>query len=314
VQHRTAAREGPAVEIVDLVIRYGDRAVVDGLCLEAGPGRVLTLLGPNGAGKTTTVESCEGFRTPTSGTVRVFGLDPRRDRRDLAPRVGVMLQAGGVYPGARPDEMLRLVAALHAYPLDVDALLTSLGLRDVARTSYRRLSGGQKQRLSLAMAVVGRPELVLLDEPTAGLDPQARLATWDLVRALRDDGVTVLLTTHAMAEAAELADDVVIIDHGRVVARGTPAELTQSGAAGSFRFTASPGLDLDAMTRALRPGLVAEEVRPGAYLVSGGADADALAAVTTWCAASGVRIVEISLERRTLEDVFLDLTGRDLRA
>jgi ABC-2 type transport system ATP-binding protein len=164
------------------------------------------------------------------------------------------------------------------------------------------------------MAVVGRPELVLLDEPTAGLDPQARLATWDLVRALRDDGVTVLLTTHAMDEAAELADDVVIIDHGRVVARGTPAELTQSGAAGSLRFTASPGLDLDAMTCAMPPGLVAEEVRPGAYLVSGGADADALAAVTTWCAARGVRIVEISLERRTLEDVFLDLTGRDLRA
>ncbi len=305
---------GPAVEVIDLVMRYDGRAVVAGLCLTATRGRVLALLGPNGAGKTTTVETCEGFRTPDSGAVRVLGLDPSRDRRALAPRVGVMLQSGGVYPGASPAEMLRLVAALHAHPLDPDDLLETLGLAAVGRTSYRRLSGGQQQRLSLAMAVVGRPELVMLDEPTSGLDPQARLATWDLVRALRDDGVTVLLTTHAMDEAAELADDVAIIDHGQVVASGTPAELTQSGAEGSLRFTASPGLDLDDMASALPLGLIAEEVRPGAYLVSGGADANALAAVTTWCAARGVRIVEISLQRRTLEDVFLDLTGRDLRA
>ncbi|HVE64418.1 MAG TPA: ABC transporter ATP-binding protein [Mycobacteriales bacterium] len=294
-------------------MRYDGRAVVDGMTFDAQPGRVLALLGPNGAGKTTTVETCEGFRAPDSGEVRVLGLDPRRDRRALAPRVGVMLQSGGVYPGARPAEMLRLVAALHAHPLDPEMLLEVLALQDVARTPYRRLSGGQRQRLSLAMAVVGRPELVLLDEPTAGLDPQARLAAWEMVRALREDGVTVLLTTHAMDEAEELADEVVIIDQGQVVARGTPAELTSSGAEGSLRFTASPGLDLDDLSTGLPHGLRAEEVRPGSYLVSGGADADALAAVTTWCAARGVRIVEISLDRRTLEDVFLDLTGRDLR-
>jgi len=304
----------PTVEVADLVMRYGGRAVVDGMTFSAAPGRVLALLGPNGAGKTTTVETCEGFRVPDSGAVRVLGLDPRRDRRALAPRVGVMLQSGGVYPGARPGEMLRLIAALHAHPLDPNVLLETLGLQDVARTSYRRLSGGQQQRLSFAMCVVGRPELVMLDEPTSGLDPQARLATWDVVRALRDDGVTVLLTTHAMDEAESLADDIVIIDQGHVVARGTPEELTRAGVSGDLRFSAPPGLDMADLTRALAGDLVAEEVTAGQYVVSGGAGPDSLAAVTSWCAARDVRIADIGLGRRTLEDVFLELTGRQLRS
>src|SRR5690606_6561925 len=162
-----------------------------------------------------TTPPCGGSRRPDGGAVRVLGLDPLRQSAALRPRIGVMLQSGGVYSGARADEMLRHVAKLHAHPLDVDALIERLGLGSCGRTSYRRLSGGQQQRLALAMAVVGRPELVFLDEPTAGLDPQARRATWDLVRDLRDDGVSVILTTHHMDEAEQLSDDVAIIDAGR---------------------------------------------------------------------------------------------------
>ncbi len=199
----------PAVEVRDLEKRYGTVTAVAGLSLTAAAGQVLAILGPNGAGKTTTVEICEGYRRPDAGTVRVLGLDPVADARRLRPRVGVMLQGGGGYPGARAGEMLRLLAAYAADPLDPDALMERLGLTGAANTAYRRLSGGQKQRLSLAMAVVARPELVFLDEPTAGLDPQARHATWDVVRQLRLDGVTVVLTTHYMEEAERLADQVV---------------------------------------------------------------------------------------------------------
>src|SRR3954464_7835652 len=197
-------RSEPVVQVHALVKRYGTKTAVGGLAL-VGRGAVAAVLGPNGAGKTTTVETCEGYRKPDSGTVRVLGLDPVRQGRELHPRIGVMLQSGGVYSGARADEMLRHVAALHAHPLDVDALIERLGLGGCGRTAYRRLSGGQQQRLALAMAVVGRPELVFLDEPTAGLDPQARRATWDLVRDLRRDGVTVVVTTHHMDEAEQLA-------------------------------------------------------------------------------------------------------------
>ena len=174
-----------AVEVVDLVKRYDGQAAVDGLTLTVETGTITAVLGPNGAGKTTTVETCEGYRHPDAGTVRVLGLDPWRDARDLRPRVGVMLQQGGVYPGVKAEEMLRHVASLHAHPLDVPALVERLGLGSAGHTPYRRLSGGQQQRLSLALAVVGRPELVFLDEPTAGLDPQARRATWELVESLR---------------------------------------------------------------------------------------------------------------------------------
>src|SRR3954447_5229408 len=226
----------PTLEVEGLVKRYRGRAVVDGVSLSVQPATVLALLGPNGAGKTTTVEICEGFRRPDEGTVRVLGRDPRDAA--LRPRIGVMPQEGGAYPGLRAEEMLRLVASYAASPLDVDDLLDRLALADVRRTAYRRLSGGQQQRLSLALAIVGRPELVFLDEPTAGLDPPARHATWELIEALRRDGATVVLTTHLLDEAERLADEVVLIDHGRVVARGTVAELTKRGEELRFRADA----------------------------------------------------------------------------
>ncbi|MCW2714399.1 MAG: transporter [Frankiales bacterium] len=301
-----------ALEVDGLRKAYAGRAVVDGLSLTLRPGTVLALLGPNGAGKTTTVEICEGFRTADAGTVRVLGLPPAES--SLRARVGVMPQAGGAYPGLRCAEMLRLVASFSASPLDPDDLLERLGLSEVARTSYRRLSGGQQQRLSLALAVVGRPELVFLDEPTAGLDPAARRATWELVEALRRDGVSVLLTTHLMDEAERLADDVVIVDAGRVVATGTVAELTRTGAVGQLRFRATPGLDLEQLLTALPVGCTAKESPSGDYLVEGVVDPQLLAAVTAWSAGQGALATDLRVETRTLEDVFLDLTGRELRA
>ena len=216
----------PAVEIDGLVMRYGGTVAVDGLSLRVDRDTITAVLGPNGAGKTTTLETCEGYRRPQAGTVRVLGLDPRRDQRALLPRIGVMLQDGGAWSGVRALEMLRHVARLHAHPLDPVLLAERLGLDECGRTPYRRLSGGQKQRLGLALAVVGRPELVFVDEPTAGLDPHARRTTWDLLEELRASGVTVVLTTHHMEEAERLADRIHILDRGRIVASGTPAGLT----------------------------------------------------------------------------------------
>ncbi|MEV0267057.1 ABC transporter ATP-binding protein [Streptomyces sp. NPDC050617] len=307
-------RNEPAVEVVGLVKRYGAKTAVDGLDLSVARGSLMAVLGPNGAGKTTTIETCEGYRRPDAGTVRVLGLDPVAESAALRPRIGVMLQSGGVYPGARAEEMLRHTASLHAHPVDVDALIERLGLAACGRTSYRRLSGGQQQRLSLAMAVVGRPELVFLDEPTAGLDPQARHATWELVRELRADGVTVVLTTHHMDEAEQLADDVAIVDGGKVIAQGSPEQLCKGGAENTLRFGGRPGLDLGSLLKALPAQSAAVELTPGTYRVSGEVDPQLLATVTSWCAQNGVMPDRISVERHTLEDVFLELTGKELRA
>ncbi|MFI1841602.1 ABC transporter ATP-binding protein [Streptomyces microflavus] len=304
----------PVVQVKGLVKRYDTRTAVDGLDLDVAAGAVTAVLGPNGAGKTTTIETCEGYRRPDAGTVRVLGLDPVADAERLRPRIGVMLQSGGVYSGARADEMLRHMAKLHAHPLDVDALIERLGLGSCGRTTYRRLSGGQQQRLALALAVVGRPELVFLDEPTAGLDPQARRSTWDLVRELRRDGVSVVLTTHFMDEAEALADDVAIIDAGRVITQGSPEQLCRGGAENTLRFTGRTGLDLGSLVKALPDGSEAAEPLPGTYRITGTIDPQLLATVTSWCAQHGVMPEGISVERHTLEDVFLELTGKELRA
>ncbi|RSS98151.1 ABC transporter ATP-binding protein [Streptomyces sp. WAC05292] len=304
----------PAVQIRGLVKRYGPKTAVDGLDLTVRRGEVTAVLGPNGAGKTTTIETCEGYLRPDAGTVRVLGLDPVREASALRPRIGVMLQSGGVYSGARAVEMLRHTARLYADPLDVPALVERLGLESCGRTPYRRLSGGQQQRLSLAMAVVGRPELVFLDEPTAGLDPQARRATWELVRELRADGVGVVLTTHHMDEAEQLADEVAIVDAGRVIAHGSPEQLCRGGAENTLRFTGRPALDLASLLKALPDGTQAAEILPGVYRVTGDIDPQMLATVTSWCAQHGVMPDGLSVERHTLEDVFLELTGKELRA
>jgi ABC-2 type transport system ATP-binding protein len=303
----------PAVEIDGLVKRYRNATAVAGLSLQAERAQVTAILGPNGAGKTTTIETCEGYRKPDGGTVRVLGLDPIADARALRPRVGVMLQSGGVPTTVRAAEYLRVMASFYASPLDPARLLDTLGLTGCARTPYKQLSGGQQQRLALAAAIVGRPELVFLDEPTAGLDPQARHATWELIEGLRAAGAAVILATHYMEEAERLADRVAIVDHGRLVADGTPATLT--GTAGQLRFRADPGLDTDGLLAALPVGSAAKESPAGHYLVERpeGIDPQLIAAVTAWCAERGVLAAKLQIESRTLEDVFLELTGRELR-
>ena len=302
------------VAVSGLVKRYGSTTAVAGLDLRVERGQVLALLGPNGAGKTTTIEICEGFLRPDAGTVRILGLDPASQGERLRPQIGVMPQGGGAYPGIRADEMLNLVAACAANPIEPAWLIDILGLGSARRIPYKRLSGGQQQRLSLACALVGRPSLVFLDEPTAGLDPQGRRLVWELIAALRADGVSVLLTTHLMEEAETLADHVVIIDHGLVVVQGSPRQLTiEQPNAARLRFRATPGLDTALLSAALPNGSQVVEATPGFYVVSGKADPHVLSAVTAWCAAQGVLAEELRVGRRSLEDVFLELTGRELR-
>jgi ABC-2 type transport system ATP-binding protein len=300
-----------AVVLEDLRRSYGATTALDGLSFTVVAGSITALLGPNGAGKTTTVEICEGYLRPDSGSVRVWGLDPARDGAALRSRVGVMLQDGGIYASSRALPMLRHLASFYADPLDVADLASRLGL-DSVRATYRRMSGGEKQRLALACAVVGRPDLVFLDEPSAGMDPQTRLAAWDLVEQLRRDGVTVVLTTHLMDEAERLADRVVIVDHGRVVAQGSTAELTAGPDV--LTFTAPAGLDLAELSTRLPGGCTVLEAPPGSYRVEGDTGPRTLSAIGDWCSRQGVLPRDLTTGRRSLEDVFLELTGRELRA
>jgi ABC-2 type transport system ATP-binding protein len=302
----------PAIEVVDLQKHYGTTRAVDGVSLTVATGEVFGLLGPNGAGKTTTVETLEGYRRADAGTVRVLGLDPIADGVRLRPQIGVMLQEGGLYPGVRPLEVLNLFAAFYDNADDPERLLALVGLEDARRTLVRRMSGGQKQRLALAVALVGRPSLLFLDEPTAGMDPHARATTWQLVRSLRDAGVTVVITTHAMDEAEQLCDHIAIVDHGRLVAYGTPAELTSGAAGDEIRFSAVPGLACADLATVLRvESRSVTERRPGEYVVAADATPARIAEVTAWLRDHDVRLGELRAGRQSLEEVFLRLTGAD---
>jgi ABC-2 type transport system ATP-binding protein len=300
-----------AIEVAGLEKRYGDRRAVDGISLRIAPGEVFGLLGPNGAGKTSTVETLEGYRAPDAGTVRVLGLDPQADGPALRPRIGVMLQEGGLYPGVRPLEVLRLFAAFYDDPDDPERLLDLVGLRPVAGTYVRRLSGGECQRLSLALALIGRPEVVFLDEPTAGMDPRARQTTWELVRDLRAAGTTVVLTTHAMDEAEHLCDRVAIIDRGRIVTEGSPADLTSAGGE-DLRFATTAGLDLPALAAGLSlPADAVAESRPGEYRIRAEMTPELVAELAIWLRDKGYGLTELRTERATLEEVFLQLTREE---
>ncbi len=295
-----------AVEVTDLTIRYGDTTAVDGLTFRAEQGRITALLGPNGAGKTSTVEALEGYRRPAGGAVRVLGLDPRTDHAALVRRIGVMLQSGGVYTAIRPLEALRLFASYYPDAEDPEAMLDRVGLADRRRTPWRHLSGGEQQRLSLALALVGRPAVAFLDEPTSGIDPAGRRLIRQAIADLREHGVTVLLTTHDLDEAERLADHVVIIDHGHLVAEGSPSELMQAGGGGEIRFGAPTGLDTEALADEL--GLPVVEVTAGEYRVDGAAAPSTIAALTSWLAARDVALADLRAGRQRLEDVFLHLT------
>jgi ABC-2 type transport system ATP-binding protein len=300
---------GPAVVCRDLVVRYGDRTAVDRLSLSAERGEVLAILGPNGAGKTSTVECLEGFRRPAEGSVRVLGLDPVGDHRALVPRIGVMLQRGGVYPMLGPRRALELFASYYDRPEDPGALLALVRLESVDRTPWRQLSGGEQARLSLALCLVGHPEVVFLDEPTAGVDPAGRLAVRDVVRRLRDRGACVVLTTHELGEAEQLADRVIIIHRGASVAEGTPAGLASSaGGADELSFGAPSGLDVAALAHALGAAVV--EQAPGRYRVAAGASPQLTATLATWLAARDVALTDLRVGR-SLEETYLAVVGAE---
>lgn len=302
-----------AALVVDTLSKhYGSHRVVDQLTFHVHRGEVFALLGPNGAGKTTTIETLEGYRAPNSGTVRVLGLDPLHQRRELKPLIGVMLQQDGLYPDLNAREVLRLFAGYYEQPRDVEELLNRVGLAEAAKTRYRRLSGGQKRRLALAVTLVGNPQLVFLDEPTTGMDPQARLATWEIIRELQRQGVTILLTTHLMDEAERLADRVAIIDHGRLIALDTPAGLTGVQNANVVRFVAPAGLDCVQLA-VLPSARKAEELRPGSYLLETESAPRLLAELTAWLRDQQVTLTELRVGHGSLEDLFLRLTGTEVR-
>lgn len=294
-----------AVEVHDLVVRYGELTAVDGLTLAAWPGEVLALLGPNGAGKTSTVETLEGYRRPTSGVARVLGLDPVAGHRELVRVIGVMPQGTGLMPGMRAGEAVRLFAAYYDDPADPHELLTRVGLAERAGSTWRQLSGGEQQRLSLALALVGRPRVAFLDEPTAGVDVAGRRLVRDVVADLRGDGVCVLVTTHELEEAERMADRVAIIDRGRLLAVGTPAELVAAQASEQLRFSAPPGLDTGALGAAL--GGDVTETGPGSYVAAVTPDPRAIAALTAWLAEHDLPLGDLRARDR-LEDVFVRLT------
>jgi len=226
-----------AVTVRDLAKSFGATTALQGMTWTARHGQVTAMLGPNGAGKTTTIECAEGLQRQDSGEVRVLGVDPWHAGPDHRACVGVMLQDGGLPNGTKPVRLLRHIAAFHESPADVDTLVDRLGIGAFAGTTVRRLSGGQKQRVALAAALVGRPQVAFLDEPTAGLDPHARLDVWDLVRETRDTGCAVIVTTHSFEEAQRLADHIVIVHRGRVVAQGELAELTAKGSLEDLYFS-----------------------------------------------------------------------------
>ncbi len=304
----------PAVVVDSLRVAYGEVVAVDSLSFSARAGRVTCVLGPNGAGKTSTIECLEGLRRAASGRLSVLGLDPARDHAALTPRIGVMLQEGGVHPAVRVGEVLRHGAALYPSALDVPALVERLGLAGLERRAWRQLSGGEQRRVALGLALVGKPEVAFLDEPTAGVDVAGRQVIREVVAELRAGGVAVLVTTHDLAEAERIADDVVVVDHGRLVAAGTLDEL-RAGAGGGdvVRFSAPGGLDVGALGGHLG-GVVVVEVEVGRYEVGAPPAPATVAAITAWLAERDLSLADLQAGRQRLEDVFVQLTsGREGR-
>ena len=298
----------PAIELAGVGKRYGAVTALRDVSLTVAPGELLAVLGPNGAGKTTTVEILEGYRRADVGRVRVLGCDPDADGARLRPRMGLMLQSGGLYPLMRVGEALRLFASFFRRPADPEELLAAVGLAGVRGSRIKQLSGGERQRLSLALALVGRPEVCFLDEPTAGMDPRARRLTWDFISRLQGEGTTIVLTTHFMEEADRLADRVAILHEGRVVACDTPAALKGAGAGETLRVEVATAFDpaplaMLAAVRAVTP------TGPGSCVLRVEDPPAALAAVAAWLRDQGLRARRLEVGGGSLEDVFLQLTG-----
>ncbi|MET9335810.1 ABC transporter ATP-binding protein [Streptomyces cellulosae] len=293
------------IDVIDLRKAYGGRTAVDGVSFSVDEGEIFGVLGPNGAGKTTTVECVEGLRVPDAGRVRVAGLDPVADHDEVTRVLGAQLQQSELQPKLTVREALELYASFHTRPADWRPLAERLGLTAKLATRFAKLSGGQKQRLFIALALIGNPRIVVLDELTTGLDPRARRDTWELIEDVRAGGVTVLLVTHFMEEAQRLCDRIAVIDQGRVAALDTPAGLVRRSAGATvISFTPSAPLD-DADVNAL-PGLASVTRKDGRITLSG--TDDTVNAVLTLLARSRVTAHQLRVTDATLDDAFLDLT------
>lgn len=297
----------PVIEVTNLHKRYGDVVAVEDVSFTVEKGEIFGILGPNGAGKTTTVECIEGLRAPDGGSVTVFGLDPRRDKVAVAQRLGAQLQESHLPDAITVAEALDLYASFYDEPADWEQLIADLGLADKRDTRFEKLSGGQKQRLSIALALVGSPEVAILDELTTGLDPQARRDTWKLIEKVRDRGVTIVLVTHFMDEAERLCDRLAVIDAGKVVAVDTPAGLI-ARVSREQRIQFRPTSEFDeAVLTSLAD--VTEVSREGDHVVVSGTG-NLLYTVVTTLAAHDVVAAELRMEQANLEDAFVALTGR----
>jgi ABC-2 type transport system ATP-binding protein len=295
-----------AVEVENLTVRHGDLVAVDNVSFTAEAGKVTIVLGPNGAGKTSTIEVCEGYRRPDGGLVRVLGFDPAAQQRQLSRRMGVMLQDSGIYPSSRVKETVRHYAALYDNGADADALVGAVGLAERSTSTWRQLSGGERQRLSLALALACQPDVVFLDEPTAGIDINGRDTVRGIVRDLADQGCAVLIATHELDEAERLADRVVIIDRGTLIADGTLADLRKGH--DEIRFRSDPNLDLRALART---GIVASRVGPDEYVIDAPPQPRLMAKLGDWLAQAGHPLHDLRAGGQRLEDVFRRLTGGD---
>ena len=297
------------IEVSNLVKRYGDRTAVDGVSFSVEEGEIFAILGPNGAGKTTTVESIGGLRSPDSGTIRVLGLDPRRDRDELRRVVGIQLQQSELQDQLRVGEAIDLYASFYADPRDRDQLLDDLGLTDKRKAQFGKLSGGEKQRLAIALALIGKPKIAILDELTTGLDPQARRDTWQLIEDIRHEGVTVILVTHFMEEAERLADRIALIDQGALVALDTPAGIvSRVDTEQRLRFRPSGPVD-DGLLTGL-PG-VRTVTRDGSTIVVSGTG-NLVQAVMAALARQQIVANDLRIDQADLDDAFVALTGRKL--
>jgi ABC-2 type transport system ATP-binding protein len=308
----TTATSPVVVEVHNLVKRYDHLTAVDGISFTVQRGEVFGMLGPNGAGKTTTVEIIEGLNTADSGSVRVLGTDVRKAPRAVKERIGVQLQTPALYPRLKVWEVLDLFGSFFPRAEAPDKLIALLGLEESREKLTKNLSGGQQQRLSVALALVNQPEIVFLDEPTTGLDPQARLALWSVIERLRNEGRTVFLTTHYLEEAERLCDTVLIIDHGRIVALGRPRDLiAEHFHEAALTFECSPAIPEEAL-RAL-PSVSQVNVEQGDVTMYSRSVPETAAALLTLTTDLGIEVRNLSVRHATLEDVFLKLTGRRLR-
>jgi len=308
----TAQEENPVlVSVQNLHKHYGDLAAVRGLSFEILQGEVFGLLGPNGAGKTTTIEILEGLRQPDSGSVRVCGLDPAQESMALKERIGAQLQSTVLPDKVRVDEALNLFAGFYRRSASVQLLLDRFGLEEKRHTFFEKLSGGQKQRLALALALVNDPELVLLDEPTVGLDPQLRRDIYALIERFREEGRTVLLTTHYIEEAERLCDRVAIVDRGQLVALGTPRELVaRSGQGTRIEIHLAKPVSLDRLKEV--EGVMDVHEAEGAYYLRAHPPATTISALIRFLEAEENALLDLHIARPSLEDVFVEMTGRRL--